>query len=89
MVRFLALAVAAALCCAQPAGTAAAAPRWHELHAQPSYGAAQYAADFGRAYAPEERAQRYALIEARLAAIRAHNAGGASYKQVRRAGPRQ
>jgi cathepsin L len=65
-------------------GGAAAPPRWHELTAH--YGAADYVRDFGRRYGEAEAAQRLALIEQRLAAVRRHNAGGSSYKQARRRG---
>ena len=77
-----ALALALAVLCLLHVG-AAAPPRWHELQGV-TYGAAEYVRDFGRAYVTEAEAMlRHALIEQRIAAIRAHNAGDAPYKKVR------
>jgi hypothetical protein len=77
-----ALALALAVLCLLHVG-AAAPPRWHELQGS-AYGAAEYVRDFGRSYSSDaEAARRHALIESRLAAIRAHNAADAAYKKVR------
>ena len=79
------LAFVLSLSAALSARVSAEPPRWHELEAR-AYGIADYVADFGRQYAnAEEEAWRAALLAKRLAAIRAHNAGDAPWKMVRRA----
>ena len=58
--------------------SASAATKWHELTSDYSF--AHYKAEFNKVYGPQENAEREAIFNQRLAQIKSHNSGSATWK---------